>query len=334
MLARKVHRRHLLLGAGAAVVGAAGATATAVLPWAGIPEAATRWFDEDPTGAGELVQFRLATGPPGAVYRGVGGELLKVLAERFPRARLSEIQTGASVDNLALLASNGTELGFATLDATMAGLAVGRPADVTAVARIYDNWMHVIVPASSQVRTFEDLDGRTITAGATGSGTRFTTDRLIGLTGIRPRIVDANQDEGAELLAAGRVDAMLSSAGIPTPAVHRLAEQVSLRMVPLGAYSEAMESRYGDFYAPAVLPSSVYPGVDATKTLTIPNLLLARPELPTTVIEVVTDALFTERARIAHGHPEANRINVRTGIATAPVRLHPGAVRYFRSVKP
>jgi uncharacterized protein len=52
------------------------------------------------------------------------------------------------------------------------------------------------------------------------------------------------------------------------------------------------------------------------------------------VIESVTDALFAGRARIALGHPDANRINLRTAIATAPVRLHPGAVSYFRSVKP
>jgi TRAP-type uncharacterized transport system substrate-binding protein len=68
--------------------------------------------------------------------------------------------------------------------------------------------------------------------------------------------------------------------------------------------------------------------------LTTPNLLLARPDLPDAVVETVTEALFSQRDRIARSHPEANRINVRTAIATAPIRLHPGAMRYFRSAKP
>ena len=82
-----------------------------------------------------------------------------------------------------------------------------------------------------------------------------------------------------------------------------------------------------------MLPATAYNGVPATDTLTTPNLLLAQPSLSADLVAVVADALFAERARIALGHPEANRLNVRTGIATGPVRLHPGAVRYFRSIK-
>jgi uncharacterized protein len=319
-----VRRRQLLLGAGLVAVGAVSAAAARI---------GVRAFDENSAGDGEPTQLRLATGPQGGVYRAIGGGLLEVLAEEFPHAQVSEIPTGASVDNLALLAVGGTELAFAYLDATVAGLAAGQPSDVTAVARLYDAWMHVIVPASSSLRAFVDLDGRTITAGATGSGTRMTSGRLFEVANIRPTVIDAGQSDGANLLVAGRVDAMLTLTGIPTPAVTKLAKDIRLRMIPLNAYTEAMEGRYGDFYAPSTLPSSMYPGVDGVETLTIPSLLLARPDLPASMIEKVTSALFEERDRIARGFPGANQINVRTAIATAPVRLHPGAMDYFRSQK-
>ena len=104
-------------------------------------------------------------------------------------------------------------------------------------------------------------------------------------------------------------------------------------MVRLDGYVDPMVGRYGELYTPATLPSSAYPGVGATATLTTPNVLLAQPDLPVDVVEIVAGVLFADRARIARGHPEANRINVRTGIATGPIRLHPGAVRYFRSAK-
>jgi len=319
-----VRRRAVLIGAGLAVAAASGAAVATRVALSG--------HDRGPDDA--PAELRVATGPKGAVYRAIGGKLVQVLAERFPRTQVSEIQTGASVDNLELLAKGGTELAFASLDAIVAGLAADRPADTTAVSRLYDSWMHVVVPAGSPVRWFADIDGRAVASGAPGSGTRFTTDRLVTVAGVRPQLVSASQEESAALLAAGQVDAMLSLTGIPTPAITSLARDRPIRLVPLEQYAAAMEDRYGDLYTPATLPSSVYPGVLATGTLTIPNLLLARPELPDDVVELVAAALFAERERIAVGHPEANRINVGTGISTDPVRLHPGALRYFRSVKP
>ena len=173
-----------------------------------------------------------------------------------------------------------------------------------------------------------------MTTGAQGSGTQFTTDRLLNLAGVKPTIVSASQADGAELLHRGAVEAMLSFTGIPTPAVTQLASKVELRLIPLDGYAEQMEGSFPGLYSAATLPSSVYAGAAATKTLTTPNLLLSRPELSESVIAIVTETLFTQRSRMARIHPEANRINVRTAIATAPVRLHPGAVRYFRSIKP
>jgi uncharacterized protein len=319
-----VHRRTLLL------TGAA--TATAALAGTAAIWATTR-DDETASAQGPAV-LRLATGPAGGVYRVIGGELVVALSERLPGTQVREIPTGASVDNLALLASNGAELAFAYLDATVAGLANRMPEDVTAVARLYDAWMHVIVPASSPIRTFADLHGRVLTTGAQGSGTRFTSDRLFALAGIKSSIVSASQSDGAELLFRGEVDAMLTFSGIPTPAVTKLAANVGIRMIPLDGYAEEMENSYPGLYSAATLPSSVYASAAPTNTLTTPNLLLSRPDLPASTIAIVAETLFTQRARMARIHPEANRINVRTAIATAPVRLHAGAVRYFRSIKP
>jgi hypothetical protein len=109
---------------------------------------------------------------------------------------------------------------------------------------------------------------------------------------------------------------------------------VQLRLIPLRDLVKPMNDEYGEQYAPATIASSAYSRVPENETMTVANLLLAQPSLGTDLVEAVTAALFAERARIAHGHPEANRINVRTGIATSPVPLHPGAARYYRSVKP
>ena len=280
-------------------------------------------------------QLRIATGPPGGVYRLLGNALAEVLRPRLPGTRVSTIETGASVDNMRLLAESGTDLAIASLDASVAGLSVGVPPDLTAVTRVYDSWLQLFVPSESKLTSLSDLDGRVVAAGAAGSGTRFTVERLLGIAGLHPRLIDADQSQGAPMLAAGQVDAYITLTGIPTPAVlDNLLPHRSIRMIELGSYVDDMNAHFsGELYTPATMPSSTYQGVPAVATLTLPNLLLAQPLLSADLVELVVATLFAERARIGRQFPWANRINPRTGIATSPIRLHPGAVRYFRSVK-
>jgi TRAP transporter TAXI family solute receptor len=280
-------------------------------------------------------ELRIATGPPGGVYRLLGNALAEVLRPRLPGTRISTIETGASVDNMRLLAQSGTDLAIASLDAAVAGLAEGVPRDMTAVTRVYDSWLQLFVTVDSPITSLPDLDGRTVAAGAAGSGTRFTVERLLGLAGPRPKLVDADQSQGAQMLAAGQVDAYITLTGIPTPAVlEYLLPRAHVRMIELGSYVDAMNARYlGELYTPATMPSSTYAGLPAVATLTLANLLLAQPQLSDDLVELVAATLFAERARIGRQFPWANRINPRSGIATSPIRLHPGAVRYFRSVK-
>jgi TRAP transporter TAXI family solute receptor len=313
-------RRAITLG-GLAVLGAATAGLPAVL----------RARAAASTGVHEL---RIATGPPGGVFREIGAALRSVLMARIPGTPIRLIYTDASVENLALLDSAGADLAFAALDCICAGLAAGQPRDVTAVARLFNSWMQVLVPAHSEIRDLRELDGRPVAAGAAGSGTRFTTERLLGVAGVRARLITASQDAGADALATGVAHAWITFTGAPTPAVRRLAKQMRLRMLPLGAAQREMIVQYGQTYESATLPSTMYPNIDGTLTITNPNLLLARPDLPTGLVATVTDALFAELSGIARDHPEANQINIRSAVATMPVRLHPGALRYFRATKP
>jgi uncharacterized protein len=278
-------------------------------------------------------QLRIATGPPGAVYREIGAALARVLAERFPDATVRTIPTGASVDNLRLLHERGTELGFSSVDAAVAGLAAGEPRETSAIARLYDSFIQLVTRDGGPIRELADLHGRTVSTGAANSGTEFITRRILTLTRAVPKTVVMDQSTAASALVDGRIDAFFTLTGIPTPAITGLLSRVKLRIVELGDLVKPMNDRFGELYAPATIASSAYPGVNATETMTVANLLLVQPDMSDDLVEEITRTLFAERARIARGHQEANRINVRTGIATSPIPLHSGAARYYRAVK-
>ncbi len=280
--------------------------------------------------APDLARLVLLTGPPGAVFREVGASLVAALQPHLPNTELTAQQTGSSVDNLRLLADGTGQLGFASLDAIEKNATP--PAGLSAIGRLYDSFMHLVVLKDSPIRSFKDIDGRRVSLGAPGSSTGFTSERLLAMTGVRVDSRQMSQTEGANAVADGTLDAMLTLTGIPTPAITDLARRKDIRLVDLSAEANALAAQYPGPYVPATIPSTTY-GVDPCPTVSVPNLLLTRDDLGADVVRIVTETTFTEVAAFTKGHPEASHINVRTGIATGQVPLHPGAAGWFRDVK-
>jgi TRAP transporter TAXI family solute receptor len=281
--------------------------------------------------APELARLVLLTGPSGAVFREVGASLVATLKPHLPNTFITAMPTGSSVDNLRLLAGGTGQLGLASLDAIE---STGKaPAGLSAVGRLYDSFLHLVVLADSPIQSFSDLTGRKVSLGAQGSSTGFTSDRLLAMTGVKPVGVQMSQTDGANAVADGSIDAMLTLTGIPTPAITDLARRKPIRLVSLDAEAKLLAGAHPGPYVPATIPSTTYHGVKPCPTVAVPNLLLTRDDLGDDVVRIVTETVFTEVSAITKGHPEASHINVRTGIATGIVPLHPGAAGWFRDVK-
>ncbi|GAA3435785.1 TAXI family TRAP transporter solute-binding subunit [Kutzneria kofuensis] len=281
--------------------------------------------------APDLAKLVMLTGPPGAVFRELGASLVSALRPRLPHTDVKAVPTGSSVDNLRLLAAGTGQLGLASLDAVEnTGKA---PVGLSAVGRVYDSFLHLVVLADSPIQSFADIDGRRVSLGAPGSSTGFTSDRLLEMTGVKPVGVQLTQSDGAKAVADGSIDAMLTLTGIPTPAITDLAGKRDIRLVTLKAEAAALAAKYPGPYVPATIPTTTYARVPPCDTVAVPNLLLTRNDLGDDVVRIVTETVFTEVSAITKGHPEASHINVRTGIATGIVPLHPGAAGWFRDVK-
>jgi TRAP transporter TAXI family solute receptor len=286
------------------------------------------------TEVAHVAQLRVATGPPGGVFREIGGALARVLRSRLPHTKITCVPTDASLANLALLDGGEADLAFAAMDTITGSADAGHPHDVRAVARLFDSWMQVLVPYDSPITALNQLQDKPVAAGALKSGTRFTTERLLAVAQLRPQLLTMTQDAGAAALENGSVAAWFTCTGAPTPAVSTLARRMPLRLLPLTAHLGTMTTVFGTEYNIATLPSTTYPGVSGTASVTTPNLLLARREVPPSVVEVVLEGLFANIEQISREHPEATEIDERSGAATMPVPLHEGALRYFRAEKP
>lgn len=280
----------------------------------------------------DIPEIRLATGPEGAVYRRIGGGLAQILGDRFPGTTVTAVPSRASNDNIRMLLRDEVHLGLANLDAAL-GVKLKTPAGLSALLRVYDSHLHLVVLAESPVRSVDDLIGRRVSYGAHDSGTDFISRRLVQLAELDVQPVWLDQAESAQALESGDIDAAFSLTGVPTPAISELASDRPIRLIAMPTQADALADTYPGPYFPATIPATAYDGVPACQTLAIPNVLLARTDLPASVVEAITDTIFTRAPSIAADVPEAKQINVRTGIATGPIPLHPGAVRWYRTQK-
>jgi TRAP transporter TAXI family solute receptor len=233
------------------------------------------------------------------------------------------------------VASGRADMGFTQADT--AAKEAGGKTDVVALARLYDDYLHLVVPQESPVQTLAQLRGNTVAIGDIGSGTLDTVLRLFDVAGIDPdRDVVARRigpQDAAAALRDGKIDAFFYSVGLPAGTVLTLGGWIPIRLVGLAGYAAALRKKHGPWYAEHTVPRSTYSMSEPAVTVGVPNYLVVAATMPEATAYALTGALFTGRATLGDKHPAGDRLNERDAINTAPLQLHPGAQRWYREHK-
>jgi TRAP transporter TAXI family solute receptor len=287
-------------------------------------------------------EISVATGNQGGVYAEYGAGYAELIDRRLPDASARVLHTGGSVDNLRLVGAGKVRVGFTLADSAADAVAGRAPfterVPVVALAALYDNYVQLVVPADSPVRSVRELRGRRVSVGAVGSGTALLAERILKVAGLSPgkdvsaRRLDVRESTGA--LAAGRIDAFFWSGGLPTAAITDLRRTMPIRLVGLGDVVDDLTRSYGELYTETTVPAVVYGPQSAVTTVSVPNFLVVRRNMPDAEAYWLTRLLFEGQSQLIRAHPEARRLDRRTAIATHPLDLHPGAARWFRESHP
>jgi uncharacterized protein len=286
------------------------------------------------------VRLTLATGGTQGVYYHLGNALADAWQVRLDLdARPTVLSTAGSVDNLDRLASGAADVVFSQVD-TAADQLGRTPADdpraCRALARIYDDVVHVVVPASSPATTIADLRGTRVSVGAPDSGVRVIAERLLAAAGLSAatdfRAMQLGINESVEAVARGEIDAFFWSGGLPTRGVTALAEVRPIRLLNLEDLVTPVRAAF-PVYAAGTVPAQSYGIPDPVTTLLVRNFLLVSAAMPDEVANALVEGLFAAQEQLAAVSPAALTIDLRAAIGTQPVPLHPGAERFFREEK-
>ena len=106
----------------------------------------------------DLKFLRIATGGRGGVYFRLGEGISQAVREQYQRTQTEVLVTAASTANVELVNAGRAEVAFAQADVFI-GTGLSAP---VALARLHDDYLHLVVRTDSRLRSLEDLKGQQV----------------------------------------------------------------------------------------------------------------------------------------------------------------------------
>ncbi len=316
-------------------VTAAGVVVLGLLLWWLLPLG-----EEPPSGT-----ITFSTGTRAGVYQEYGERLQKELAKDMPDLKVRLMTSAGSQENVERVATGKADFTIAAADAVDTFKIGGRHVTdrLRGVARLYDDYVQLVVPPDSDIHSVADLKGKRVAIGLPDSGVRLIATRVLKAAGIDPEKDITPRSDGIDTgpKRLGRaLDAFFWSGGVPTVGLRDIAETSAFRFVPISPALVAKVHAQGDaahFYRAANMPETAYPRIqkgNTVPTIAVSNLLVTRKDMDPRLTEWLTRTVIKSRDGIGRHVHSAQFVDLRTAIYTDPLPLHEGARRYYRSVKP
>ncbi len=267
--------------------------------------------------------YRMGTSEQEQAYRKLGGALQAELQLR-DSLKLDIVETGGSLDNLQRLRNN--ELDFAFVQ----GGFIFDDTGLLTVAGVDTEYLHIVVPASSEVRDLSNLADKRVASGIEGTGSQLLAQRIAEAARFDPpiQLIPMTRESAFVHLAEGKVDAAIFVTSLrrelepmlidgqfrlvgvrAADTLAKLLFDVETEMIPLGIYGKNLT------IPPAPTPS-----------LVVATHLLVRADIPNHAVTRVIEALFDHHVRRDARLPE---LTERTGHSRSERALHPAAEAYY-----
>ena len=287
----------------------------------------------------------MGTGSIAGVYFPVGIALCRLVnrtrAEHGIRcaARL----TGGSIANIEALRAGEIDLAIVQSDIQHAATTGEGPfaesgpwPGLRSVMSLYPEALTVVARADAGIATLGDLAGRAVAIGAPGSGQRQMVDDLIAAAGWTPDIFAETPElpstELADALCSGRIDAFALVVGHPALAIQEATGACDTVLVAIDGPAPTALISENPFYAEAVIPGGLYPGVPRdVPTFGVEATLVTRDDVPDAVIDTLVRSVLSDLDTLRGLNPVLASVSgedMATVGLTVP--LHPAAEAFYR----
>src|SRR5690625_483362 len=285
---------------------------------------------------GETPEFiSMLTGGTSGTYYPLGGAMAKIITDETG-IQTDAVSSNASADNVIALQEEEAEIAFVQTDVVANAIDGvnafdGNPVDnVLALGSLYPETIQIVTTDKAGIESVEDLEGKTVSVGAPGSGTYINAEQILEVHGMTMDDIDAqNLDFGESTggIQDGNIDAAFITAGTPTGAVEGLSATEDVSIVPVEAdKADELVEKY-PYYAADTVPEGTYGLEEDVDTVAVLAMLAVTDNISEDAVYDITKAIYENTDQISHAKGEL--ITLESALDGIGINLHPGAKKYF-----
>ena len=192
--------------------------------------------------------------------------------------------------------------------------------------------VHWLVRADSNVRNFPELAGKTLAPGAKASFSEAQTVSALHALGLDKsvQLIDVDRSGALAALAAKQVTGITLGGNVPIPAIATLAKTTPLRLLSLTHAQLAKVLAADDSLVAVTIPKGTYPGQEQdVETVALPTGVYTTTAMSERTAYAITKAFWSQKWALGQRNPPWNFVGPHS-LATLGIRLHKGALRYYR----
>lgn len=282
----------------------------------------------------------MATGGASGTYYPLGTAIAGIWNECQDDVDVKVLTTGASVENIRLLAKGEAQVAIVQNDVLdyawngtdlFEGEKIG---GIQAIGTLYPEVIQIAASVPSGITDVNGMRGKRVSVGDLGSGVELNAKQILEGYGLSFGDIEKNNlsfKDSADAMRKGMLDACFVTAGVPNEALQELASASGLVLIPVsGAEAKAVCTGH-PFYTKTVIPGGTYRGSDGdVQALSVKATLVVSSSLSEDTVYKLTKALFEHLVELGAAHPKGRDVSAPATISGVTIFFHPGAVRYYR----
>ncbi len=285
-------------------------------------------------------KMSMATGGTAGTYYPFGGAMAGLWGKNLKGVTVTAETTGASVENIRLLANKQVELALIQND--IADYAYNgtemfkeKTNNFQAVAMLYPELVQWAV--TPDIKTFADLKGKRIVVGPAASGSEANTRQIVDANGMTykdfSKALFLSNAEAAAAMKDRQVDGFFVTSGAPLSAITDVTTAMDINVLPIdGDVAKKVMDKY-KFFVTTKIPAGTYKGqTKDISTIAVQSCLVARSDMDPDLVYWLTKTLVEKQPELAQAHAKGKELSKESAVKGVTIPWHPGAEKYYKEI--
>lgn len=286
------------------------------------------------------LKVKLFQGPPQGTWNPIANAIKKIIEDKVQGSTVS-FESGAGASNVIAANSGKGEFAMVVSNSAVDGLK-GLPPfnakmqDIREVAVLYEQPQQILT-FNPNIKSVNDLKGKKVSVMQKGYGAELVNQIILKAHGMSYNDIDEQflgENDSAESMRDGHIDAIMYAGNIPTSVVIDLASTGKLRLVSLSDDMIKKISQENSALHKYIIPKGTFSGVnEEVGTIASSVNIVSNKNVSDDIVYAFTKALVEGLPELQKQFAFFKEMNAEAMARDLGVPMHPGAEKYYKEAK-